>query len=238
MCNQCCDKTVVLKNSTTVNNTILTGSGAPNDANGNDGDLYYDTSTGDLYQKASGTWGAAIDNLTGPTGPAGADGADGADGTGTVNDSAVFSETLDATAVQSFTLTGGTVSSANIKYTYYEVGKNLVIDYEMDIFLTAPLAAPSTRMFINVNNPNLTVLNETYLNTTSVGSRVSQAAGTMGVISGVAIQGYAPVRTRSVTAFGGGLSIHAFGLAGISPNIVPAGTDSLKLQGQISYFAD
>lgn len=69
--------------------TILTGSGAPSDGNGNDGDLYVNTANGDYYQKASGTWGSAVGNLTGPAGatgatgaqgPAGNDGADGADG--------------------------------------------------------------------------------------------------------------------------------------------------------------
>lgn len=60
--------------------TWLTGAGVPSDANGLDGDLYLDTSSGDYYVKASGTWGSAAGNLTGPQGPAGADGADGTDG--------------------------------------------------------------------------------------------------------------------------------------------------------------
>ena len=76
--------------------TILTGSGVPSSGVGNDGDLYLDTATGDLYQKSGGSW-SVVANLTGPTGatgdtgatgptgptgPAGADGADGADGVG------------------------------------------------------------------------------------------------------------------------------------------------------------
>lgn len=48
-----------------------TGAGVPNDAVGANGDLYLDTANGDVYQKAAGTWGVAIDNLTGPTGASG-----------------------------------------------------------------------------------------------------------------------------------------------------------------------
>ena len=34
----------------------LTGAGVPSDANGRDGDLYLDTTTGDVYRKTEGTW--------------------------------------------------------------------------------------------------------------------------------------------------------------------------------------
>ena len=63
--------------------TWLTGSGIPDDAEGNDDDLYLETNTGDYYVKASGSWGAAAGNLTGPQGvqgPAGVDGANGING--------------------------------------------------------------------------------------------------------------------------------------------------------------
>lgn len=60
--------------------TILTGSGAPSDGNGNDGDLYMNTANGDVYQKGSGAWGSAIANITGPAGATGATGATGAQG--------------------------------------------------------------------------------------------------------------------------------------------------------------
>jgi hypothetical protein len=53
------------------------GAGAPSDALGQNGDYYLNDSNGDVYTKLAGTWGAAIDNLTGPQGPAGQDGADG-----------------------------------------------------------------------------------------------------------------------------------------------------------------
>lgn len=34
------------------------GSGAPDDANGNNGDVYVDFATGQLYSKTAGTWSA------------------------------------------------------------------------------------------------------------------------------------------------------------------------------------
>jgi hypothetical protein len=34
----------------------LTGAGVPNDADGNDGDLYLNTTTGDIYEKVAGSW--------------------------------------------------------------------------------------------------------------------------------------------------------------------------------------
>jgi len=37
-------------------NRWLTGHGIPSNANGNDGDLYLNLDTGDIYDKASGTW--------------------------------------------------------------------------------------------------------------------------------------------------------------------------------------
>lgn len=61
------------------------GAGAPSNGLGANGDYYLNTSNGDVYEKAGGTY-SVVDNLTGPTGAtgatgaAGADGADGADG--------------------------------------------------------------------------------------------------------------------------------------------------------------
>lgn len=48
--------------------TWYTGSGAPDDGTGVDNDLYLDTSNGDVYKKVAGSWGAPIENLTGPGG--------------------------------------------------------------------------------------------------------------------------------------------------------------------------
>jgi len=63
--------------SSYLGSTILTGSGSPAGTLGKDTDFYLDTVTGNYYQKANGTWGSPVGNLTGP---AGADGADGATG--------------------------------------------------------------------------------------------------------------------------------------------------------------
>ena len=57
-----------------------TGAGAPSNAVGNDGDLYLNTTNGDVYQKSAGTWGASVGNIKGPIGDTGAQGATGAQG--------------------------------------------------------------------------------------------------------------------------------------------------------------
>lgn len=44
------------------------GSGAPADTLGEDNDLYLDDTNGDVYEKAAGTWGAPVLNITGPEG--------------------------------------------------------------------------------------------------------------------------------------------------------------------------
>ncbi len=60
--------------------TWLTSSGVPSDTDGRNGDLNFDTSTGDIYTKAGGSWGAPIANIEGPTGPQGITGAQGVTG--------------------------------------------------------------------------------------------------------------------------------------------------------------
>ncbi len=70
--------------------TWLTGSGAPDNTLGKDGDLYLDTSTSDVYQKEDGTWTlitnikgeTGADGDTGDTGEAGTDGATWLTGSG------------------------------------------------------------------------------------------------------------------------------------------------------------
>lgn len=53
------------------------GSGAPSNGTGANGDFYFQTSNGAVYKKVTGSWGSAIANLTGPTGAAGSNGTDG-----------------------------------------------------------------------------------------------------------------------------------------------------------------
>jgi hypothetical protein len=60
-------------------NTILNGSGAPDNGNGANGDYYFDTATSDWYgPKAAGVWGSRFSkritcSATEPTGPANGD---------------------------------------------------------------------------------------------------------------------------------------------------------------------
>ncbi len=56
--------------------TWRTGSGAPSNGTGVDGDLYLRTSNGDVYLRSSGTY-SVIANLVGPTGSTGSTGATG-----------------------------------------------------------------------------------------------------------------------------------------------------------------
>lgn len=69
---------------------LIVGNGAPDDgADGVDGQVYLDYSTGDVYgPKASGAWGLAAFSL------AGTDGTDGEDGLGTKQDVSISSGTL------------------------------------------------------------------------------------------------------------------------------------------------
>lgn len=60
--------------------TWRSGSGAPNNAVGINGDLYLRTSNGDVYLRSAGTY-SIIGNLKGPAGAAGATGATGPAGT-------------------------------------------------------------------------------------------------------------------------------------------------------------
>ena len=65
--------------ASTSGNNWLTGNGAPNNANGNDGDLYLDLDNYDFYMKASGAW-SKEGNFKGANGANGADGATGQQG--------------------------------------------------------------------------------------------------------------------------------------------------------------
>ncbi len=60
--------------------TWTEGNGAPDDANGKDGDFYLDRDTNDIYKKESGSW-TKIGNLNGDKGDQGDAGTDGTNGT-------------------------------------------------------------------------------------------------------------------------------------------------------------
>lgn len=60
----------------------FTGTTTPSAGTGANGDLYLNTTTGDVYEKAGGVWGSPIANIQGPAGPAGASGSGSGDVTG------------------------------------------------------------------------------------------------------------------------------------------------------------
>jgi hypothetical protein len=64
-----------------------TGASTPSTTH-NDGDLYLNTTTGDVYKQTNGSWGSPIANLTGPQGSAGS--ASGLDTQVQFNDNGVF----------------------------------------------------------------------------------------------------------------------------------------------------
>lgn len=70
----------------TAGSQFYVGSGVPDSATGTNGDLYLNSATGDVYKKATGSWGSPAANIkgstgaTGSTGPAGPTGSAGATG--------------------------------------------------------------------------------------------------------------------------------------------------------------
>jgi hypothetical protein len=75
--------------------SVLTGSGAPTAGLGNVGDVYIDSTTGNLYTKAAGGW-TLSGSLKGPAGEDGADGEDGVDVKDTVGGVRWFAFALNA----------------------------------------------------------------------------------------------------------------------------------------------
>ena len=74
--------------------TWRSGSGAPENSTGADGDLYLNTANGDVYQRASGTYSVVVNIM----GPAGATGPAGTNGTNGTNGSAILYGTVEPTA--------------------------------------------------------------------------------------------------------------------------------------------
>ncbi len=95
------------------------GAGAPSGGTGVNGDLYINTTNGDLYQKASGSWGSPIGNIKGPTGSTGASGgvyiaAAGVPGAGTGNNGDLYVNTSNGDLYQKVAGTWGS-ALMNIK---------------------------------------------------------------------------------------------------------------------------
>ena len=62
-----------------LNSKWFTGSSAPSGSVGENGDLYLNTATGEVYLKQNNSW-VSVANITGPAGTDGTDGADGSPG--------------------------------------------------------------------------------------------------------------------------------------------------------------
>ncbi|AEQ60423.1 Collagen triple helix repeat containing protein [Acanthamoeba castellanii mamavirus] len=78
--NYCCQSNITLPNSLTCTNAkIYVDVGRPNNCLGNDGDLYLDTNTNNLYYKIDGVW-TLVSNLRGASGPQGVKGDPGSNG--------------------------------------------------------------------------------------------------------------------------------------------------------------
>ena len=101
---------------------IFTDAGDPSDLLGDDGDFYLNSTSGDYFTKASGTWGVAQGNLTGPQGIIGLTGLTGADG--------VDGDTYATTSVTSVDF-GGTVDPLTITTVDtgldYSVGQTVIV---------------------------------------------------------------------------------------------------------------
>ena len=103
-------------------NTILTGTTAPLDTLGNNGDSYVDTTSWDYYVKANGTWTKigsikgidGLDGKDGLNGTNGSDGKDGNDGLNGTNGTKVLTGTIDPT-------TEGVVGDTYINTTSWDV---------------------------------------------------------------------------------------------------------------------
>ena len=102
--------------------TVRSGSGAPSNGLGVDGDFYIDTSANQIYgPKAAGVWPSGVSLV----GPAGATGATGAAGNGLLNDSGsayVLASNLSwsvATKTQFATFTFTTDSTGKITILFY-----------------------------------------------------------------------------------------------------------------------
>lgn len=95
--------------------SFLSGSGAPADTLGVNGDTYMDTATGSLYTKSGGTWSDTGDSLIGPTGAAG-----GAVSAGTITETELAEDSVTLAKIADAALSGsdatlitGTAGAAN-----------------------------------------------------------------------------------------------------------------------------
>jgi len=110
--------------------TWFTGTTGPHVSIGNDGDFYLDSTTGAIYNKTSGTWGAAIITVTGVAGLAGADGSSfltgaGVPGAGLGNNGDTYVN-LGSSLLDLYTKSGGawTATGLTLKGATGSAGSN------------------------------------------------------------------------------------------------------------------
>ena len=157
--------------------TWLSGSGAPGSSLGNDGDYYLDTDTGDVYNKATGTW-TVITNINGeqgeqgpqgPQGPQGEQGPPGTDGTNSIiqviysRNSTIF-ETQSYATMQWVNMSE--LDSSMIININVQQNSRLLIQFSASISITSP-GSLQTRI----------VVDNIYISTVSVNSVSSASTG-------------------------------------------------------------
>lgn len=112
-----------------------TGTTAPSSGTGVDGDLYLNTTTGDVYKKASSVWGSPVANITGPQGPAGTSGTGSGDVSGPSssanNNIALFSGSSGKVIKDSFVAISDLATVGHVHDDRYYT------ESEMDTFLAA-----------------------------------------------------------------------------------------------------
>ena len=125
--------------------TWFMGSGEPSASQGNVGDLYLDTASGNVYQKASSSdWGAPIADITGPQGPKGDKGDTGATGEQGAAGPAGTSVTTGS---------GAPVVSANAGDLYLDIASGDLYEHS-----DSSWGAPISDLLLKADYPNITAL--------------------------------------------------------------------------------
>ena len=128
-------------------NTVLSGSGAPSNGTGSNGDFYINAVNYDIYgPKTSGTWGSPT-SLVGPTGATGSAGAQGAQGaTGATGAQGA----TGATGAQGATgATGETGTAAIYRYKFVASGGETSISGTDALSQTLSYIAGKEQVYLN-----------------------------------------------------------------------------------------
>ncbi len=168
----CLSQWVEFGGSGTIGTSIYTGIGAPSGTNYNDGDLYIDTSTGEVYQYEGG-WGDFLFSMIGPTGSQGNPGDAGLPGnsgqiipytSGTTNSAIVDSGYTDGDGNQF--LGTGTVLGFGTSFSDFDISNpnptnpsiNFIGTQALSTAYTVPIAGTITQListFIATNTTSI-----------------------------------------------------------------------------------